>query len=461
MSFGPQGGKCMHFPVYMNGFHSVNKTLKDPRHFYLTILCIPLHNIIRYMDQVVEGKKNWKRSAGFAGITVLLFGLGWLVYAAVGARSISINSSQLEMATVTKTTFEEGITITGQVIPNLETFLDVSESGSVEKIFSRSGDQLQRGDTIVQLANSNLRLEVLQRESQLLEQLNTQRQTKILLNQNDLSQKQQIEEVNYQLDIQQRRYERNKELFEEEVIAAQEYEEISKRYTYLKNRKKILMKVYKTDSLARETQINQINSSEKRLKQNLIAVQNILDKLCITAPVDGTLSDFSLSNGERVEEGQRIGIVYNMNPPKIEAEIDELYIKNIKTGLSGIVQNSGNNLKVKLTKKFPGVEDGNFRVQFAFEDPKNADFYNGQTLRIQLNFSQPKKALVIPKGRFYSNTGGQWVFVVNGETAEKRSIEIGQQNNSFYEVKSGLTEGEEVVISNYDNFKNYNQLNLK
>lgn len=413
------------------------------------------------MDQLVEGKNNWRRSAGIAVITVLLLGLGWLIYEAAGARSISINSSQLEMATVTKTTFEEGITITGQVIPNLETFLDVSESGSVEKIFSRSGDQLLRGDTIVQLSNSNLRLEVLQRESQLLEQLNTQRQTKILLNQNDLSQKQQIEEVNYQLDIQQRRYERNKELFEEGVIAAQEYEEISKRYTYLKKRKKILMKVYKTDSMARETQIKQINSSEKRLNQNLIAVQNILDKLCITAPVDGKLSDFSLSNGERVEEGQRIGIVYNMNPPKIEAEIDELYIKNIEPGLYGIVRGSGINLKVKLTKKFPGIEDGNFRVHFAFEDTKNADFYNGQTLRIQLNFSQPKKALVIPKGRFYSNTGGQWVFVVDGETAEKRSIEIGQQNNSFYEVKSGLKEGEEVVISNYDNFKNYNQLKLK
>jgi len=116
---------------------------------------------------------------------------------------------------------------------------------------------------------------------------------------------------------------------------------------------------------------------------------------------------------------------------------------------------------VKLIKKFPGVEEGNFRVQFAFEDLKDADFYNGQTLRIQLNLSKPKQALVIPKGRFYSNTGGQWIYVINGKTAEKQSIEIGQQNNAYYEIKSGLTAGEQVIISNYDNFKDYDQLKLK
>ena len=290
------------------------------------------------MDQVVKPKKSWKKPIGLAVVTVLLAGLGWMVYAASGSQSISVNVDQIDTATVTKTTFEEGISITGRIIPNQQTFLDASESGSVEKILAKSGDELQQGDTIVQLSNSNLRLEVLQRESQLLEQLNTQRQTKILLNQNDLSQKQQIEEVNYQLDIQKRRYERNKKLFKKGVIAAEDYEEISKRYNYLKKRKDILMKVYKTDSLARETQIKQINTSEKRLTQNLIAVQNILDKLSITAPVDGKLSDFDLSNGERVDEGQRIGIVYNINPPKIEAEIDELYINKIQPGLYGTVQ---------------------------------------------------------------------------------------------------------------------------
>ena len=413
------------------------------------------------MDQRIPSRNTWKKPLGFSIVFLALFGLGWLVYAAGSSKSISINRSEVEIARVTKSAFEEGLMISGRIIPNQQTFLDASESGTVEQVFAKSGDQLDKGDTIVQLSNSNLRLEVLQRESQLLEQLNTQRQTKILLNQNDLSQKQQIEEVNYQLDVQKRRYERNQQLHDKGVIADQDFEEIKKRYQYLQKRQNILQKVYKTDSIARATQLRQIDQSEDRLEQNLIAVQNILDKLCITAPVDGQLSDLELSNGERVNEGQRIGVVYNIDPPRIEAQVDELYINEIDKGLQGEIERNDTIYKVELTDKFPSVEEGDFRVLLDFKGQAGADFYNGQNLRIRLNLSASKDALVIPKGRFFANTGGEWIYVLKGNEAEKRYVEIGQQNADSYEVISGLEAGDKVIISSYDNFQDYEQLKIK
>ena len=413
------------------------------------------------MDQRIPSRNTWKKPLGFSIVFLALFGLGWLVYAAGSSKSISINRSEVEIARVTKSSFEEGLMISGRIIPNQQTFLDASESGTVEQVFAKSGDQLDKGDTIVQLSNSNLRLEVLQRESQLLEQLNTQRQTKILLNQNDLSQKQQIEEVNYQLDVQKRRYERNQQLHDKGVIADQDFEEIKKRYQYLKKRQNILQKVYKTDSIARATQLRQIDQSEDRLEQNLIAVQNILDKLCITAPVDGQLSDLELSNGERVNEGQRIGVVYNIDPPRIEAQVDELYINTIRKGLQGEIERNDTIYKVELTDKFPSVEEGDFRVLLDFKGQAGTDFYNGQNLRIRLNLSASKEALVIPKGRFFANTGGEWIYVLKGNEAEKRYVEIGQQNADSYEVISGLEADDKVIISSYDNFQDYEQLKIK
>ena len=413
------------------------------------------------MDQPVSSSKKWKKQLSIAISLVIIAGLGYIVYAAGSSKTIQVNKNQLDIVSVDQQVFEEGITVSGEIIPNQQTFLDASESGIVEKIIAKAGDELNVGDTIVQLSNSDLRLEVLQRESQLLEQLNNQRQTKILLNQNDLNQKQQIEEVNYQLDIQKRRFERNQQLHNNGVIADQDYEEIKKRYQYLKKRQKILRKVYQTDSLARATQLKQIDESENRLSKNLVAVQNILDKLCITSPVNGKLSDFELSNGERIDEGQRIGVVYNINPPLIEATIDELYINDIKAGLNGFIESYDQKIKVRLSKKFPGVEEGNFRVRFALVDSTDTDFYNGQSVRIKINLSAPKTSLVIPKGSFYSNTGGQWIFTVQDGKATKRQIELGSQNNDYYEVIKGLRQGEKVIISTYDQFMDYNQLNLK
>ncbi len=392
-------------------------------------------------------------------ILVILAVIG-LAYGVGNSSSLEVNAREIDTATVFETNFEEAITVTAQVIPSQQTFIDASESGTVQSIFAKSGEDLKRGDTIVALSNSDLQLEVLQRESQLMEQLNTQRQTRILLNQNDLSQKQQIEEVNYQLSVQQKRYERNKTLFCKGVISAQDFEEITKRYNYLKKRKEILQKVYRTDSLARSTQLMQLNNSEVRLTQNLKAVQNILNKLCITAPMDGKLSEFNFSPGELVNEGQRIGIVYTINPPKLEAFVDELYINDIQQGLSGKVSINGHTHQVNVSKKYPGVEEGNFKIELLFDKSFDQELYNGQTLRVQLNLSAPKQVLVIPKGRFYSNTGGQWIFVLNGNTAEKREINLGQQNDQYYEVKSGLSKGDEVIISNYDNYQNYNTLKI-
>ncbi len=413
------------------------------------------------MDKQIKSNSKFKRPIGIALGVIALIGLSWLAYSADKGSFGLVKSSEIEVAEVIQTNFKEGITVTGEVIPNKQTFIDASESGTVEKIKVKSGEDLKLGDTIMLLSNSDLQLEVLQRESQLLEQLNTQRQTRILLNQNDLSQKQQIEEVNYELSIQKRRYERNQVLFKKKVIAKQDFEEITKRYQYLKKRQSILQKVYRTDSIARENQLKQIDASEVRLTQNLVAVQNILDKLCITSPMNGKLSDFEFSPGQLINEGQRIGIIYDITPPKIEAFVDELYINSIKKGLKGTTKIKNESYPIRIDKKYPGVVDGDFKIEMGFDDSIQDTLYNGQTLRVNLNLSKPKNVLVIPKGRFYSNTGGQWIFVLKNGVAERRQIEIGQQNEDYYEVAKGLKQGEKVIISNYDNYMNYNTLEIK
>ena len=61
---------------------------------------------------------------------------------------------------------------------------------------------------------------------------------------------------------------------------------------------------------------------------------------------------------------------------------------------------------------------------------------------------------MIPRGSFYQQTGGQWIYVVDesGDRAVRRDIRIGRQNPQYYEVLEGLKPGEKVIISGYDNF---------
>lgn len=69
----------------------------------------------------------------------------------------------------------------------------------------------------------------------------------------------------------------------------------------------------------------------------------------------------------------------------------------------------------------------------------------------------------MPKGSFFQSTGGKWAYVVDadGKTARKRFITIGRQNPKYYEVTSGLEEGERIILSSYSDYREAERILLK
>jgi HlyD family secretion protein len=84
-------------------------------------------------------------------------------------------------------------------------------------------------------------------------------------------------------------------------------------------------------------------------------------------------------------------------------------------------------------------------------------------MQIRLALSDETQALLLAKGGFYQQTGGNWVFKVDkdGKTAYKVDVQLGRQNPDYYEVLSGLQPGDKVVTSSYENYGNMQELVLK
>ena len=109
---------------------------------------------------------------------------------------------------------------------------------------------------------------------------------------------------------------------------------------------------------------------------------------------------------------------------------------------------------VFVSTVYPNVRDGLFLADLAFggEAPRNIRV--GQTYYINLELGEPVEALLLPRGSFFSGTGGKWVYVLSpdGSKAVRRNIKIGRQNPQFYEVIEGLEPGDRVITSGYDTF---------
>ena len=148
---------------------------------------------------------------------------------------------------------------------------------------------------------------------------------------------------------------------------------------------------------------------------------------------------------------------------KIRADIDEHYISRIFTGLTGSFDFAGKSYKLKIKKVYTQVTNGRFQVDMEFVDQVPQGIRRGQTLQVRLALSDETEAILLAKGGFYQQTGGNWIFKVSesGRTAYRTDIQLGRQSPDYYEVLEGLKPGDKVITSSYENYGTMQELVLK
>ncbi|MDO9554126.1 MULTISPECIES: efflux RND transporter periplasmic adaptor subunit [Rhodonellum] len=416
------------------------------------------------MDRKIE-KKIWTpKFIALVAAGFLL--LGFVVYQLVfadGRSSMNVSMERITIATVIESEFTDYIPVSGNIEPGEVFFLDALEGGNIQKVVRESGAMVNIGDTILIMNNSNLQLDVMQRETDLYFQINNLRQTRLLLDQNNLQQQGQLAEIDYQINLLKPQYERFKTLHSKKLISDRELEEVKEQYEYNVKRQKLTYESFRNDSMARSIQKRQLRDSEARMEQSLSGVGHILDNLVVRAPINGQLSTEQIEVGQSISAGQRYGQIDILDRFKVRVPIDELYLPRINLGLRGTFTFSGNNYELEINKIYPTVSAGRFEVDMIFTGDVPTGIRRGQTVRIRLELGESEQALLLPTGGFYKDTGGNWVFVVNPQTgkAERRNIRLGRKNPEHYEVLEGLSAGEKVIVSGYENFGKNEVLNLK
>lgn len=247
------------------------------------------------------------------------------------------------------------------------------------------------------------------------------------------------------------------------MIARQEYEQAQDQYEYYLKQKELAEETFQQDSLFRQIQIEQLQSSLNRMQANLSVVKQKLESLTLHAPISGLLTSLNAEIGESKRPGERLGQIDVLDSFKVRAGIFEYYIARIELGRTGSFDLSGATYSLIVKKIFPEVREGRFEVDLNFIDGTPSGIRRGQTLHIRLNLGVLKQAVLLPEGGFYQKTDGQWVYILDkfGDYAYQRKIKIGQHNTQVYEILEGLEPGEQVITSSYDNFGDKDKLILK
>ena len=410
------------------------------------------------MDKIIEKKKGFaaaftKRALPYwMGALVVVFVL-WLVFRD-NSSTLRVNGDTLSYGTVTRGEFNDYIRVTGQVMPMTTIQISPLEGGVVQEIVTEEGSKVKKGDVILVLSNESLDLQILNSEAELAEKENLLRNTMISMEQQKLSVKQEMLQLRVEVRRSKRAYESAKELYAEKLISREEWLKAEEDYLLAKDRLDLVETRAQQDSLYRAVEIDQMTESLDNMRLNMRMIRKRKDNLTIKAPIDGELGLLDVALGQSIAAGVKVGQINNLDSYKIEAQVDEHYIDRVVAGLEAQFERQNELYGTVIRKVYPEVRDGKFKTDFKFSGEQPANIRTGQTYYLNLQLGQPEEAVLIPRGPFYQQTGGRWIYVLTPDASQavKREIRIGRQNPQYYEVLEGLEPGEKVVVSGYDNF---------
>ncbi|MEZ4775364.1 MAG: efflux RND transporter periplasmic adaptor subunit [Bacteroidia bacterium] len=415
------------------------------------------------MDRIIKKRKWTPEKIGLYFVAPLLGVLliGWLVTSTSGSR-LKVQKERLTIGTVEKGIFQETIPITGKVLPLNTVKVDAVEGGQVKEVYLEGGEIVDKGDIILKLTNPGLELNYMNLTTNLLEQADQLRNTRITMENTGLNLKDELIQIDYRIRDLGEQHRRNEQLFKDSVISRQVYETTKFEYEYQIGRRKLMLVRINRDSVLTSQQIGQVENSLDLVDQNLIAIKRNLDNLIIKAPVSGQLSAIRVDIGETVRQGDNLGQIDILDGYKVRANIDEHYVSRIEEDLKGSFPFAGSNHMLVIRKIYTTVTNGSFEVDMNFIEDEPEGIKVGQNLQIRLALSDESEAILIPRGGFYQTSGGNYIYVLSedGKTAYKRSIRIGRQSDRNYEILEGLEPGEKVITSNYDVFNNADELIL-
>jgi HlyD family secretion protein len=414
------------------------------------------------MDRVVVRRRIDPRIliAGACAVVLLLVVLFWLF--APRADSMTVAQDRLTVSTAQSGTFDDFLPVRARVTPLLTVYLDAVEGGQVQKKLVEDGTQVVQGQLLAVLSNAELQLSTLEKQAEVEQQLNNMRSQELALVNTHNSNLRDLNQAETELAKARRQYDLYKPLSEKGFVSSKTFNDARDDLHYQTERLQILKQSTSQNEALQRSQLQQLRVAASSLNTSMGVAQGSLSQLNIRAPVTGQLSGFDVQLGESLQQGQRIGQIDSAGGDKLQADVDEFYLGRVAVAQTATADVDGKTYRLKVSKVYPQVRDGQFQIDLLFIGPEPTSMQRGQTIQAKLTLGDSTKALLIPNGAFFNDTGGTWVFVVDrgGKSATKRPVQLGRRNSDFIEVLGGLKPGDRVITSSYSGLTDKDHLNF-
>lgn len=414
------------------------------------------------MDKKIEKKKWSQKKLYYIAGAILFLILLFFGFKTFNKKIYKVDGSKISVKEVIEGDFQDMILIDGDIEPINLVLVNTLEGGTVDEIFIEDGVMVEKGTPLVRLSNPSVTLGYMNQETAIMEQINNLRNLRLSLEKEQINLAETLIDSENKLAEVERSYKVDSVLFSKDVIARNDFVNMRETYKYQEKKRDFMNENVEKNRHDNKDQINQINRSIGMMQRNLELIHENIEEMLVRAPVTGMLSSFDPVIGESYVRNQTVAKIDVQAGFKIKGQADEYYLSSVKPGQLARFSFDGNLIELKINKVLPEVVNRRFEVELVFVNEIPKDITIGQSVQVRLELSKAQKSLMIPRGSYFQSSGGQYVFVLDGEgEAHKRIIKLGSQNPSYYQVLEGLSEGDQFISSSYEDYKNYETIKIK
>lgn len=386
-------------------------------------------------------RRNWLLASGI----ILLLVAGLLAFR--GVLKPSLKRSNILTATTETGDVEASLTASGLIIPAYEAVITSPIQSTIRRVAVAVGSKVQPGQTILELDRelTTSALAKLQDEQQQNRIKNSQLQLTLEKALNDLRSQEQVQQVkvrSLQSTLRDEQY-----LLK---IGGGTSESVRQAELNLKVAQLELQRLgeqIRNQRAANAADVRELGFTMQIQDRSIAELAGKLVQANISSQQPGVLTWVNEDLGTTVQAGDALARVADLSRFRVRATISDNYADALHLGDPVVVRINDTDLRGTISTISPAVDKG----VVSFYASLVKDNYSGLRSNLRADVFVVTKAhhnvVRVKNGPFYQGGKEQPVFVVRDGKLVRRTVQFGDSNFDFVEVKSGLQAGEEIVVS--------------
>lgn len=303
---------------------------------------------------------------------------------------------------------EHRLLLTGEVVPAFQVQIKAEVGGKVKELRVRPGDSVGRGDVLAVIDDTDILTDKAAAETE-------------------------IEGAQLAVDKNRGNYLRAKALYEEKLISKEVYDNLRADYALSEN-------------------------SLEKARARMQTVEDRLSKTLIVAPADGTVLDVQVNVGQvvvaaaSVNAGTVLMEFADLGTLLINSHVNQVDAPLLKPGQKLEVTISGSDsaavpAKIEFLAPLATVKNNikGFQLEALILE-NDGRLKPGMSVTMQVPVARAPGAVTVPVSAIFRHDKQTYVYVRKGGVTEQRKVEVGISDLGYAEIRSGLAEGEEILL---------------